>query len=110
MKIWFVGVLLAISWNAPAQTAGRNLPHDRISVYSWVDAEGNRHFTDDRRKAPSSAVKRTVYTPRPTPVYVSSGSSNGALSLPPIPPPVNTAPPPTSLPPSSLPPLPTGGL
>lgn len=100
---WCICLLLLCSTaHAERVVVGSNAQTDRLVVYSWIDGEGNRHFTDDQRKAAKGATKRVVHTPRPayTPVYSSAG---GNSVLPPSP---NAAPPPTSMPPSALPPLP----
>ena len=95
-------LLLCGTAHAERVVMGPNAQNDRLVVYSWLDGEGNRHFTDDQRKAPKSATKRVVNTPRPayTPVYSSVGDNSVAN------PSDNPTPPPTSMPPSALPPLP----
>lgn len=104
MKFKMAVVLMMLCGPAYAErvVVGANAQHDRTVVYSWVDAEGNRHFTDDQRKAAKGSSKRVVHTPRPayTPVRFVNPE------LPPAP--VGSIPPPTSLPPSTLPPLPPG--
>lgn len=98
-------LLLCGSAHAERVVVGSNAQNDRMVVYSWVDGEGNRHFTDDQRKAPKNAAKRVVNTPRPAytpPVY--SPTTVNFIEVPQAP--NGSVPPPTSMPPSALPPLP----
>lgn len=101
MSRLFLSIALLIGTSVGPVHAGV----DKIGVYVWVDSEGNKHFTDDAKKAPKGSAKRTVITPRPRPVVVQWASNRPQKgTLPPIP--MDAAPPPTSLPPASLPPLP----
>ena len=106
MKLtWIIGLLL-ISGAASAErvVVGANAKNDRIVVYYWVDQDGQRHFTDDPRKAPKAATKRVVHTPQPAySAPVVNVSAPVGQQTPPLPPSVA---PPTSLPPSGLPPVP----
>lgn len=98
---WVLGLLLVCGGaHAERVIVGSHAQNERTVVYYWIDQDGQRHFTDDQRKAPKNATKRVVNTPKPAytpPIY----SAPNAPDLP-----TNSAPPPTSLPPSSLPPLP----
>lgn len=111
MKVtWLISLLLFCgAAHAERVMVGANAKTDRTVVYYWVDQDGQRHFTDDPRKAPQAATKRVVHTPKPAytaPPVVNISAPVGA------PPPAlpSTVAPPTSLPPSSLPPLPPATL
>lgn len=98
---WALGLLLVCGGvHAERVMVGSHAQNERTVVYYWIDQDGQRHFTDDQRKAPKNAARRVVNTPKPAytpPLY----STPAAPLLP-----TNSVPPPTSLPPSSLPPLP----
>lgn len=111
MKLtWLIGLLLFCgAAHAERVVVGANAQNDRTVVYYWVDQDGQRHFTDDARKAPKAATKRVVHTPKPAytaPPIAHVSAPVGAQNSP-LP---STVAPPTSLPPSSLPPLPPVAL
>lgn len=39
---------------------------DAYEVFTWTDRRGVRHYTDDRKKAPSSARTRNIYSMPPS--------------------------------------------
>lgn len=80
---------------------------DRVKMYTWVDGKGVRHYTDDAKKAPSSAKSHTVTTPKVrAPIRSVARNNQTPAGLPPLPPSSQMLRPPSSEIPAGLPPLP----
>lgn len=105
MRLQTIGVLLVVFGSAHTEqvVAGTYDQNDHTVVYFWVNQSGQRHFTDDPKKAPKSAAQRVVHTPKTAynpPPFVNPKLETQSFPL------LQNVAPPTSLPPSNLPPLP----